>query len=151
MTEGVDYAIDYSTGTIQMLNAGYNNSALTVNFEYTTNGFNGPGDNATALAVANLQNQLVMAPDSSGNNTATFTGYYGATLSQVGADSDTVSSQISAHQALLQQYQTQEDAVSGVSLDEQMSNMITFEHTYEAAANVVSVTDKMLDALVAIT
>jgi flagellar hook-associated protein 1 FlgK len=37
--------------------------------------------------------------------------------------------------------------VSGVSLDEEMSNLIVYQHSYEAAAKVVSITEKMLDSL----
>ena len=147
LTEGVDYQINYANGTIQMLSNAYDGDSLTVNFSYTAGGSKGPGDNTTALAIANLANQSSMNPDSSGNATATFTDYYSTTVAEVGSAASTTSSQLTATQSLITQYQTQQDSVSGVSLDEEMSNLIVYQHSYEAAAKVVSITEKMLDSL----
>jgi flagellar hook-associated protein 1 FlgK len=37
--------------------------------------------------------------------------------------------------------------VSGVSLDEEMSNLLRFQHGYSAAARALSAMDEMLDTL----
>jgi flagellar hook-associated protein 1 FlgK len=151
LTEGVDYQINYADGTIQMLSNAYDGDPLTVNFNYQAGGSKGPGDNTTALAIANLANQPSMSPDSLGNPTATFTDYYSTTVAQLGSAAGTTASQLTATQALITQYQTQQNSVSGVSLDEEMSNLIVYQHTYEAAAQVVSITGKMLDTLMAMS
>lgn len=39
-------------------------------------------------------------------------------------------------------------SVSGVSLDEEMSNLITFQHAYNASAKVISTVDKLLDVII---
>jgi flagellar hook-associated protein 1 len=147
LQENVDYHIDYATGTIQMLHAGFDAANLSVNFQYRTDGFNGPGDNANALAIAALRTNLTMSPDALGNPTASFTDYYGAVTGQVGLDKSTAQSNLDTRNYLIQQYEADQDSVSGVSLDEEMSNMIKFQHSYQAAAHVISVADKMLDTL----
>ena len=149
LTENVDYHIDPVSGTFQMLHAGYDAADLTINFQYRTDSFNGPGDNANALAIAQLGEQLTMTPDALNNPTSTFSDYYSSIVSQVGLDTNTAQSNLDTHQFLINQYETQQDSIAGVSLDEEMSNLITFQHSYQAAANVVTVTGKMLDALMA--
>lgn len=39
-------------------------------------------------------------------------------------------------------------SVSGVSLDEEMGNLITFQHAYNASAKVISTVDKLLDVII---
>jgi flagellar hook-associated protein 1 FlgK len=150
LKEGVDYEINYANGTIQMLSPAYDASPLTVNFDYQAGGSKGPGDNTTAMAIANLSNTASMAPNSEGQPTQTFTDYYGATIAKVGSDSSSASAELDARKSLITQYQTQQSSVSGVSLDEEMSNLILYQHTYQAATQVISITSKMLDALMTI-
>jgi flagellar hook-associated protein 1 FlgK len=39
------------------------------------------------------------------------------------------------------------DSISGVSLDEEMTNLIKFQHAYAAAAKLISVSDEMFNTL----
>jgi flagellar hook-associated protein 1 FlgK len=147
LTQDVDYHIDPVNGTFQMLHAGYDAADLTINFQYRTDSFNGPGDNANALAIAQLGGQMTMTPDALNNPTTTFTDYYSSLVAQVGLDANTAQSNLDTGNFLVKQYQTQQDSIAGVSLDEEMSNMIQFQHTYQAAAHTITIADKMLDTL----
>lgn len=147
LTEDVDYHINPVTGTFQMLHAGYDAADLTINFQYRTNSFNGPGDNTNALEIAKLNEKLIMTPDALGNGSATFTEYYSSMVGQVGLDVNAAQSNLDTRNYLLQQYEAQQDSVAGVSLDEEMSNMILFQRTYQASAHVISTAEKMLDIL----
>jgi flagellar hook-associated protein 1 len=147
LTEDIDYHIDYVNGTFQMLHAGYDAANLTVDFQYRTGGFNGPGDNANALAIAQLREEQSMEPDPLGNPTFTFAEYYSSIVGQVGSDKNAAASNLDTRKFILEQYTADQDAVAGVSLDEEMSNMIKFQHSYEAAARIISVADKMLETL----
>lgn len=49
---------------------------------------------------------------------------------------------------LLSQVQNQRQSVSSVSLDEEMSNMIKFQHAYNAAARSMTTIDEMLDRVI---
>jgi flagellar hook-associated protein 1 len=40
------------------------------------------------------------------------------------------------------------ESVSGVSLDEEMTNLMRFQRAYQASARAMSTTDEMLDILI---
>lgn len=48
----------------------------------------------------------------------------------------------------MQQVDARRQSVSGVSLDEEMSNMLVFQHAYSAAARFMTTYDEMLDKLI---
>jgi flagellar hook-associated protein 1 FlgK len=147
LTENTDYHVDYVQGTIQMLHAGYNGLAMTVDFRYDTGRYNGPGDNSNAVRVAQLRHELTMAPDPLGNDTNTFTQYYSAFIGKLGLARNEASANLQTRQDLVAQYQRHQDAIAGVSLDEEMADIIKYQHTYTAAARVITTTSAMLDVL----
>ena len=49
---------------------------------------------------------------------------------------------------LVNQLETQRDAVSAVSLDEEMTNMVRFQYSYMAAAKIITTSSEMIDALI---
>jgi flagellar hook-associated protein 1 FlgK len=147
LVENVDYHIDYINGTIQMLHAGFDAQNLTVNFQYRTGAFGGPGNNANAIAIARLREQPTMVPDAVGNPTSTFTEYYASLVGRLGLNCNTAQSNLDTREFLLRQYEAQQDSIAGVSIDEEMTNIVKFQHTYQAAAHLITVADKMLDVL----
>jgi len=102
-----------------------------------------PGDNSIALSIAGLQNQLVME-----NGTATIGSYYANLVSEVGVVRQNASFRHTQEQAALQQLETQRESVSGVSLDEEMTNLIQYQQAYEAAARLVTTVSQMMDTVV---
>jgi flagellar hook-associated protein 1 FlgK len=147
LVENVDYHIDYVNGTIQMLHAGYDADNLTVNFEFRTNAFAGPGDNTNAIAIAKLREALTMNPDVLGNPTSTFAEYYSSLIGRLGLNRNAAQSNLDTREFLVRQYEEQQDAIAGVSLDEEMANMVKYQYTYQASARLISVTDEMLNVL----
>jgi flagellar hook-associated protein 1 FlgK len=147
LIENVDFHIDYVNGTIQMLHAGYDADNLTVNFEYRTNAFAGPGDNSNAIAIAKLREALTMNQDAIGNPTSTFAEYYSSLIGRIGLNRNAAQSNLDTRDFLIRQYEEQQDAIAGVSLDEEMANMVKYQHTYQASAHLITVTDQMLDVL----
>jgi flagellar hook-associated protein 1 FlgK len=147
LKEGVDYNINYASGTIQMLHNGYDTQNLDVNFQYRSGGFQGAGDNSNALKIAGLRSDLTMTPDILGNGTSTFTEYYASVIGELGLNRNEAQSNLDTRKSLVEQYQSQQDSISGVSIDEEMANLIKYQHTYQAAARIISVTSEMLDTL----
>ncbi len=94
------------------------------------------GDNANALALANLQNQTTV----SGQKPVDF---YSNTVAQLGADIQQATSQSDTQSVVLQQLQSQRNSISGVSMDEEAANLVRFQRAYQAAARVVNVIDEM--------
>jgi flagellar hook-associated protein 1 len=91
-----------------------------------------PGNNANATALANLQNQTIISGQTPIN-------YYSGIVFQVGNDAANASTALSSAQLLTQQLQDQQNAVSGVSLDQEGANLVQFQTAYNAAARVSSV------------
>jgi flagellar hook-associated protein 1 FlgK len=148
LAEGTDFHIDYINGTIQMLHNGYNTSNLTVDFQYRTGGFRGPGDNSNSVAIASLRSNLTMKPDVIGNNTSTFTEYYSSMIGKLGFEKNEANSNLETRNFLVSQYEAHQDSIAGVSIDEEMANIIKFQHTYQAAARIITTANSMLDTLI---
>lgn len=106
------------------------------------------GDNTNALAIAQLKNKLTMNPTSSGDNRATFDDYYSSIVAQLGIDTREAERMYDNQTLLVDQLQNRRESVSGVSLDEEMANMIKYQHSYTAAARIINAMDEMLELIV---
>jgi len=147
LQEGVDYAINYALGSFQLLNATHSGANLVINYQYNTGRFAGGGNNENAVAIAQLRHNFAMIPDALGNYTATFEQFYGAFISKLGLDRNESQSTLETRKFLIEQYETQQDSIAGVSLDEEMADLIKFQHTYQASARLITTASQMLDVL----
>ena len=103
-----------------------------------------PGGNGNAIAISELQNGLTMT-----GGTATFNEFYSSLVGDVGrhVSQATLNSE---HQEMVSlQLTTYREEVSGVSMDEEMVNMVQFQSAYSAAAKMVTTVDEMLQSLIA--
>lgn len=116
----------------------------------------GNGDNA--LKLSDLKSLAVsqFPPEPSSDVYKTFSTpmtinqMYRQLVSNVGTEALVASRQATAQQLSYDQYNQQALAISGVSLDEEMTNMIKFQQAYNASSRVLSVMDEMLTALIGI-
>jgi flagellar hook-associated protein 1 len=102
-----------------------------------------PGDNTVALALAQLIQQSNPAL---GNQT--FGDAYGQVVSNFGHALQNVNVQLSDHDAVNTMLLQQRDSVSGVSIDEEMTNLMTYQKAYQASAKLVQTVDDMLDTII---
>lgn len=100
-----------------------------------------PGDNGNALAIAELQNSVLI------DNT-TFDGYYNSIVSDVGSSVKSSEMNYNYQEAIVTQLDNYRETVSGVSIDEEMINLVKFQHAYDAAAKLISTVDEMLATLI---
>jgi flagellar hook-associated protein 1 FlgK len=73
---------------------------------------------------------------------------YAALLRKVGADADNANRATSVAQAAVDSAEDRRQSVSGVSLDEEMANMLAFQRGYQASARAMTTVDNMLDTLI---
>ncbi len=104
-----------------------------------------PGDGSNAISMAELQYSLTMS-----GNTATFDDYYNSLVSTVGTDVQQATSRYEHQDAMVSYLDNYRESISGVSLDEEMINMLQFETAYEAAAKVINSVDRMIETLMSI-
>lgn len=93
------------------------------------------GANDVALAIAGLRGG---ATDQS----------YAAFVSQVGSDTQSVTNAQQTQSNLLSSIDNQRKSVAGVSLDEEMTNLMLFQRGYQASARTMTTMDSMLDTLI---
>jgi flagellar hook-associated protein FlgK len=78
----------------------------------------------------------------------TTSDYYAGIVGKVGTASSQAQEMASNQQLVLDQLTTRVSSVSGVSLDEEATDMVRFQHAYQAAARVITTMDEMLNTLI---
>ncbi len=114
------------------------------------------GNNANALAITDLQNTSLSISqwtcdringNIEGSFTSTIEGYYHSMVGSIGIASASVSRDRSFSELMVNELSNIRDSISAVSLDEEMTNLIAYQHAYAAAAKLISVSDEMLRTL----
>ncbi|HEY7829849.1 MAG TPA: flagellar hook-associated protein FlgK [Solirubrobacteraceae bacterium] len=73
---------------------------------------------------------------------------YAGLIAQVGSDVQTAQDNQNTSQAVVSAISNQRQSVSGVSLDEEMTNLISYQRGYQASARTLTAMDQMLDTLI---
>jgi flagellar hook-associated protein 1 FlgK len=108
------------------------------------------GDNANARAIANLQSALNTV-DTNGDglgDSGPFSTSIGSLASSIGTQTSTFQTSSTTQENLLAGLQNQRDSISGVDLDEEASNLMSYQRAYQASARFLSVIDQLTDQLV---
>ncbi|WP_217596241.1 flagellar hook-associated protein FlgK [Cohnella sp. GbtcB17] len=111
-----------------------------------------PGNNTLALLMSNLKDTKFTFTSPGGTVPVVAQGrlddFYQSVIGQLGVQSQNAQRQVDNQETLLTNVESRRQSVSGVSLDEEMSNMIKFQHAYNAAARVMTTFDEMLDKVI---
>ena len=102
----------------------------------------GVGDNTNALALAGIADKAVLD-----GGTSTLSNAYAQLVSQVGIDAQQATTGLDAQTALLNQSIASQQNVSGVNLDEEAANLVRYQQSYQAAAQVIAVAGTLFDTL----
>jgi flagellar hook-associated protein 1 len=102
------------------------------------------GDNSVALALT----QLATAAQS-GLNNQTFNDSYAQTVAQLGNALSNANNQAASQTSVATMLGNQRTSVSGVNIDEEMTNLMTFQRAYEASAHLVTTVDQMIQTILA--
>lgn len=96
-----------------------------------------PGDGSIAQDIFDIQfYQFVQG--------STVFDFHNSTVSQIGSKVQESEFLSRSAEMMVQNLQNQRDSVSGVSLDEEITNLIKHEQAYQAAARMVSTVDEMM-------
>jgi flagellar hook-associated protein 1 FlgK len=99
------------------------------------------GNNANALALANLETQ------SKFSDGKTFSQTYQQMVAQVGTSANAANVSLSAQKALNNQATEARANFAGVNLDEEAANLIKFQNAYQASSQVVAISRSLFDSL----
>ncbi len=100
------------------------------------------GNGETAQKISLLKDQLLMNSD-----TASFGSYYGSMVGQIGRDVANAKSNAENQDTILTQLISHRDSASGVSVDEEMMNLIKYQMGYNAAGQLCKTVNELLDTL----
>ncbi|PRR70299.1 flagellar hook-associated protein FlgK [Neomoorella humiferrea] len=118
----------------------------------------GAGNGANALKIAQLQSKLFQENDTDGDGSidtlvadtsgVTFDDYYKNFTAKLGVDAHEAERMTTNQGVLVDQLTNRKESISGVSLDEEMANMLQYQRAYEAAARMITTLDAMLDKII---
>lgn len=146
-------------------------------FAYTNeNNVDGESDGARALAIAQLRDSLIRIQDidekvisrkdmfdkNKGGSTLsnnglklensssgmTLSSYFKDTIDRLGVQAQEAQRMVTNQEDLLYSIEETRASVSGVSLDEEMANLVQFQHAYNANAKIIATVDELLDVIV---
>lgn len=106
------------------------------------------GDNATATAIGKLADKkITISTLWKTVDNQSISEYYANLVTTVGSDRRLSKTNSEYHSALTNDLAERTASVSGVNMDEEMSNLIKFQHSYTAAAKLITTADQMLQTL----
>jgi flagellar hook-associated protein 1 len=101
------------------------------------------GSNGNVIKLAGIQNTPIPAL---GNETVT--DYYANVVDNLGSQVSSANTQQQAATALMQQLQNQLTSVSGVSIDDEATNLVRYQNAYEASAQVISLVNQLMQTTI---
>lgn len=122
-------------------------------------------DNVYNIAASSTEIDLTAADTQEGNNEialllyglttsnklstiGNFESYVESFVVQLGISSASAQETAESQSAIAENLEMRKESISGVSLDEEMMNLISYQHTYSAASRVLSAVDEALDVLI---
>jgi flagellar hook-associated protein 1 FlgK len=120
----------------------------TFTLEFNEGGFD---DNRNGLKLADLQNgELVrknVVTTATADNHETFNQAYSGLVSDIGVVTGQAITSASAFDALAEQSEAWYESLSGVNLDEEAANLLRFQQSYSASAQVLAAAQEIFDTL----
>lgn len=123
-----------------------------------TTGNYGVGDNQNAIAIAEIQfasfemNQWTYERDGvdwSRNTNNTIEGYYQGMIGSMGIKAASIERNTNFNQIMVDKITEQRDSISGVNLDEEMINLMKYQHAFAVASKLLTIADEMMQTLIA--
>jgi flagellar hook-associated protein 1 FlgK len=142
---------DLNGGTGQPLFTGTDAGSIGVNSALQTDpslvqaaGVSGAtGDNSVALQLAQLGQQSI-----AGLGNQTFSGAFASQVGTFGFALSNANAQATNSSSVTGMLQNQRDSVSGVSIEEEVANLITYQQAYSASSKIITTVDQMLQTVV---
>jgi len=117
------------------------------------------GDNDNALAMTDLQYTSInisqwtcdrINGNTEGSVTTTIEDYYHSMVGSIGIVSSSISRDRDFNEMMVNELNTLRNSISAVSIDEEMINLIKYQHAYQAAAKLITISDEMLNTLISV-
>jgi len=101
----------------------------------------GPASNANIVAMTGLATQNLLSSQ-------TLSNAYASLVAQVGTAGQSASFAASATKGVLNQVQSVQQSISGVNLDEEAADLISYQQAYQASAQVIASAQALFQSLI---
>ncbi|NBB89899.1 MAG: flagellar hook-associated protein FlgK, partial [Spirochaetes bacterium] len=101
------------------------------------------GDGSAALEIAKLRNHAVNV-----GQISTFDDYFADTVAEIGLKGEEAERALRTQEDIMKDLRDMRESISGVNIDEEVAQMIKFQHGYQSAARFVTQVDRMLDTII---
>ena len=105
------------------------------------------GDGYIAAKISALATKSVPISTIWEHSNQTLIGYHASLVGLIGSETQTAIFNEQYNRALAQEMDARVSAISGVNLDEEMTNLIRFQHAYTAAAKLITTADQMMETI----
>ncbi len=133
---GVNFFDNYQSGVLTVNKDILNDPSMIA---VSADGTSGNGD--IAVTIGNIADQKVL-------NGKTISDSYSDLISKIGNDTSSAKDSATSLQLVLNQLNQQKASYSGVSVDEEMTNVIKYQRSYDASAKLIKVADDMMQTLI---
>ena len=144
------YGLDGSTGNnffdtnyVSAANMKISNSILNSASKISVSASGEVGDNTLALDISSMRTSRLMLGGS-----ASFNEFYNGMVGRLGSQSRQAKSFAANYELVINQLTNSRESIQGVSLDEEMTNLVKYQHAYDAAARVITAMDQALDTVI---
>ena len=101
------------------------------------------GDGNAAAEIASIRNTKVMI-----GRERTLDDYFADSVTKVGLMGEQAETNLMSQRAIMDDLRGLRDSISGVNIDEELADIMKFQHGYNAAAKFVTVIDEMIDTVI---
>ena len=138
----------FAGGTITSASQLAINPALTTNpalIAASSTAAGAPGDSSNALAMIGIRTAAAPTGSTLGSS---FDDYYAGMVSGMGLAAQTATRDSSTSDTVVNTLQDRRSQVSGVSLDEEMTNLLRYQRGFQASSRALNAMDEMIDLIV---
>lgn len=151
-TSGLDFFDVSAAGSASAVTAAtikFNTAVTATNLEPDLSSATNTGDNTIPAGIANLANKVFSTTGSPADYVdGTLNQHYVRSVSSLGQSLTSTASRLSDQTSIEALVRSQRDSVSGVSLDEEMADLMKYQRAFQANSKVFNVVDQLLETIV---
>ncbi|WP_100332370.1 flagellar hook-associated protein FlgK [Bacillus xiapuensis] len=106
------------------------------------------GNGKNAIELGKISSNLITAADGVPVEAGSIKTFFEGVIGRLGVEALKANRLASDTKILTASIETNRQSISSVSLDEEMTNLIKYQHAYNAAARNITVVDEMLDKII---
>ena len=146
LTAGSQFSVSpvYNPSAYIQVNDVIKNDVMNVAAGYIdSNGNAFTGDARAAVEIASIRNSKIMV-----GSQKTFDDYFADSVINVGLKGEQAEMNLLSQNAIMEDLHNLRDSISGVNIDEELAEVMKFQHGYNAAAKFITVWDSLVDTII---